>query len=282
MSFRLTALACATLLSAAALAETPTPQPHPEATGEDLPEIRYFMDFEEALEITPRGRTEYYSEELGRDFTQWPIPWERQVYNAITDVGGSNTQQDHIGGFEYWVPFDEIPGEASFPMMKRLNLNAQRGYQRAIVHDHVALDNELAAYRAENQRILEDYRRASEESLQTVLDSANAILAKSEARRQARAAEERRIAFYTGECQTLFPDDAGSCDILAGSLVRDSYASVPPLKAAPDGVSPKSGDVFVTTPKGRFVARLDANYWVNWYRFDQMTAPTAILTPFAG
>src|SRR5690606_10217727 len=95
--------------------------------------LTYYMDYETALKIVPKKETEYFSKELGRDFTNWPIPWEEQVRNAITNAGNSaNPSGDVIGGKKYWIPFDEIPGEDKFPTMKRITLSAQRGYQKAI------------------------------------------------------------------------------------------------------------------------------------------------------
>lgn len=95
----------------------------PVATADD-DNLTYYIPLERALEIVPQDKTKHFSDELGRDFTQWPIPWEEQVKNAVTNAGGSDTK-DFVGGKKYWVPFDMIPGEESFPMQRRLFLNAQ-------------------------------------------------------------------------------------------------------------------------------------------------------------
>ncbi len=234
--------------------------------------LKYYMDFDTALKNTPKKETEFFSKELGRDFTNWPQPWNIQIRNAITNAGGSDRQTGTMGGKKYWIPFDPIPGEANFPMMKRLNLNAQRGYQRAIIHDMVELEAMDKEFSTQIKTIVDKYKADSEKSMQTVLDSGNALKQKMANERASYEALKKKEAFYEKECADFFPDDAGGCSTIAFSIVNGSVNKTRPLKSSANGGKIRKGDVFLATPKGRLVVRDDQGGWVEWFKYDDVTA----------
>jgi len=234
----------------------------------DDEKLTYYIPMDTALEIVPQDKTLHFSEELGVDLTAFPIPWEEQVRNAVINAGGSDTK-DFVGGTKYWVPFDPIPGEENYPMQRRLFINAQRGYQRAVIHDMVAFERLQEEYSSKNKEIVDRYKAESEESLNEVLAGLKASQDKIAADKRARQRRRALEAFYENECSEFFPEDVGGCGTLGFSIVNgDSLFKVPPLKASPDGEALKPGDVFVTTPNGRVLARMDANYWVGWFKYD--------------
>lgn len=133
-----------------------------------------------------------------------------------------------------------------------------------------------AQYEATNKEIVDRYKAESEESLNDVLAGLRASQDKIAADKQARQRVQALRAFYENECTDFFPDDTGGCGILGFSMVPgDQLFKVPPLKASPDGDTLKQGDVFITTPEGRLVARMDANYWVGWFKYDNVTSDAA-------
>lgn len=243
--------------------------------------LTYFMNHEKALEITPQTETQYFSKELGRDFTSWPIPWEDQIRNAITDIGGSNDGSGTklAGGKKYWIPFDKIPGEESFPVMKRITLSAQRGYQRSIIYSEVELDNMQAEFSAQMKEISDRYRKESEEALQEVVDHGNELRAKIAKERKAEELKEKRAEMFEKECGKIFPDDAGGCGIFAHAAVFGDLSKVRPLKVSPKGDKPVAGDAYISTPEGRYIARDDQGGWIEWYKYDSETSDYVMIYP---
>lgn len=268
MNYFRTLLACSFLI-----------MPLDQAVAEE--KLTYFMDHQKAISVTPQTETKFFSKELERDFTTWPIPWEEQVRNAITDIGGSNEPSGKklVGGKKYWIPFDKIPGEDSFPMMKRLTLSAQRGYQRSVIYSEVELDKMQAEFSAQMKEISDKYRKESEESLQKVVDHGNELKAKIAKDRKKRELEEKREAMFKKECQKFFPDDGGGCNILASAAVYGDVNNVRPLKFSRQGEKPIKGDLYITTPVGRYIARDDQGGWIEWYRYDKETSDYIMMNP---
>ena len=142
----------------------------------DADDLTYYMDLEEALKKTPQTETKWLSKEYGMDLTQWPIPWKEQVRNGITNSGFSPSG-DYSHRNEYWVPFDKIPGEDSFPMKMRLKLSARRGYQKEVVHSQSTLGAIQNDFSKEMKSITDDYSKG-------VKDRMAAFMAESEALKQ--------------------------------------------------------------------------------------------------
>ena len=164
-------------------------------------------------------------------------------------------------------------------MMKRLTLSSQRGYQRSVIYSEVELDNLQAEFSGQMKEIADKYRKESEESLQKVVDHGQALKDKMAKERRARDLADMRKAMFKKECKKLFPDDGGGCGTLAHSAVFGGLYEVRPIKFSRQGDKPIKGDVYITTPEGRFIARDDQGGWVEWYRYDDKESDYIMMNP---